>query len=623
MAGVMDQKLAHDFLLHERYRIEKALAFSADHGVYQAHDMKEDSKSWIVKEYIPPAPGKLSEEELKIRGAHLQETFETISQFDHPNLPKIPDFFEENGRHYLIMEPVDGLTLKAISDMSVDRVEETQILEWAHQISEALDYLHSRPKPLVHSLLDPEHIMVDSENRVKLVNLGLDGFFNPDKKADAFSTNIFDLVDDFYEMGKTFYFLYTRHEFNPQEIEINIPAASEKASKVVQRLLSDDPQRNYREAQELSRDLRNILKPPSAEPSSEVKKKFDFEEPFYFRFLPTKKNIDRAVNAILSQKIIYFVMEIVGIIAIITLLWMSRHPGWNYTKNSSIVICSCQNELWTINSEDRRLLERKKIDGLIKGIASSSDGSTVYLANFTMSEIMKMSTLHNEIGKGITADRNPSRIYVRGPYLFSVNEMTNNVAMISLLAKESITIIPTGLRPVDLAYSPGNGLLFISNSTGESVHIINPVTNVTKSVLTMEAGAGPLALTPDEKLVYIANTKYGALTVLDTKKLEVANEIQLPALKKASALRFSADGEKLFILDSESASLMILSIADDKVDSTIAVGKNPIDMTLDNKGKIWIANNGSHTISIVNPELRYLENTIAAGRKPEAIHFVP
>lgn len=620
----MDYKLIPDTVLVERYQIKKVLSDTSDHMVYLAKDVKITEKSWVLKEYAPPKDDKFNEEELKEREAQFHETLETIANFEHPGLPKILDFFPYARRHYVVMEHVEGITLQHILEMSVEPLKEAQILEWAIQIADVLSYLHTRPKPFVHTHLDQSHIMVDSSNRIRLLNLGLNRFFDPSQVPKAFSSSPYDVVDDFFELGKTMFYLFVKKEYNPGEIFVTIPGASEKVSKIIMRLLSDDPQRNYRDAQELSRDLNKILHPePAAEQAAEAKAAAPGRVPFYVYLLPTREKIDRIIYAILSQKLIYFALEILAIIAALFIVWLVRHPGWNYTKKIPVIICACKDELWTIDGKDKKLLDRSKIEGELRCIVEDQGNPRVFMSNVTHSSILVMNTLHNEIVRTIQVDTAPSKMIVSGQNIFCINEPTNNISLVDTKECAMTSIIPTGDRPVDMAFSTTGGMLYISDSGSKTLHVVNPITNLTKKMLTYESGTGPIALSADEKILYLSNTRPAGLTLVNPESLETIEEIVIPELTSPSYMRLSAEGDCLYILDRDAYTLFVYSLEDKKIVASMQVGKNPVDMTFDRDGKIWVANYGSHNISIVNAKLRYVEDTLDVGRNPWAIKFLP
>jgi serine/threonine protein kinase len=617
------QPLLPEMVLNKRYKITKQVSFVANRGIYLAKDIKITDKTWLIKEFIP-YEDKSSHEELVKREEQYYATLDVIVNFDHRSLPRILDFFKECNRHYLVTEPVEGLTLKALVEMTPEQLSEKQVLEWALQICDALAYLHSRPKPFVGSELDPAHIMVimgETTNQIRLVNIGLNRFFDPDQSAYAFSTSLIDIAEDFYQLGKTLYFLFTKKDYAAEPFFNTIPRVSEKTNKIIQRCLSDEPQRNYRDARDLVKDIEMILHPP-APAVVEEERKHD-KEPMFFNFLlPTKENIDKAVFAVLSQKVSTFFIEVFALIILLGLVYLYSKPGWNYTKVSSVILCACKGELFTFNSQTRRLLDKRNFEGTVAGMAINRAGDQIYMANSTNSTLIPLGVLHDQFGPPIRVDRDPSALIYVDPLIFLTGESTNNVSIVSPEQRKMLSVVPTGSKPRYITYSAQKGLVFVSDTGIESVHAFDPAKKKNRGIIRINGGAGPIALSPDEEVLFICGTKRDGLTLLNTGTLTVSQEIPNVGLRHPTCAKISPDRENLLILDGESHSLIVFSLKDRKVNSTIRVGKNPVDMTFDREGKIWVANFSSHNIAIVNLQINYVEPYITVGRNPTSILFV-
>ncbi|MGV8121917.1 MAG: protein kinase [Candidatus Xenobiia bacterium LiM19] len=626
--SMVHQPLLSDFTLHDRYKIKKTLFFQKNHGQYTAFDTKVTEKVWLVKEFFHDPSGELSDEEKEKREKGFCETLEVVMNFDHPSLPRILDFFQEADRHYVIVEMVEGMTLQRLCESSVELLSETQILEWAIQIAEALSYLHSRPKPLIYSFLDPAHIMVtigesESSNRIRLVNLGLNRFFDPQMPDYAFSTSLVDIAHDFYELGKTLFYLYTRKEFTPNAFFSSVPNASDAMGKIVARLLSDEPQRNYRDAKDLVRDLDRILHPP--------KKPAEDEESFFRKkkrpplqiLIPSKENLDRIIYAVLSQKLSHFVTEVVVLVVGLIVLWLFLHPGLNYTRSSPVVICACKDEMLTYNSQSQRLLERKTLDSMFSSMVPAENASRIYLSDYQKSVITIMETLHNQFTASIRVDRNPSRMVLSGGILYILNKPTNNISAVDPVKREMVGIFPTGNDPTDLVYLERSEKLYISNAGSDMLQILNPVKNKNEEDLKIPGGCSELALSPDQTRIYIANTKWDGITVFNPDAKSITEEIQNAGFKKISEMKFLKGEDELYMLDSEGFNLIVFDLKEKKAKSIIKVGKNPVDMAYDGKDRIWVVNKGSHNISVVNISIGYTEATISTGRSPSSILYIP
>jgi serine/threonine protein kinase len=208
-------------VLNERYRIVRVLGKGGMGAVYLVEDVKLYGKLWAVKELLE-------------RFVDVDERAESVAQFQqeakilvglrHPNLPQIVDAFEAKGRHYLVMEYVEGQTLEEMLKQSPDGVfTEARVLEWAAQICDVLNYLHSHKPPVIFRDLKPANIMITPEGRVKLIDFGVARLFDPSKGTDTLKMGTVGYAppeqyagqgqttprSDVYALGATLYELLT------------------------------------------------------------------------------------------------------------------------------------------------------------------------------------------------------------------------------------------------------------------------------------------------------------------------------------------------------------------------------------------------------------------------------
>src|SRR5690606_35264384 len=143
---------------------------------YMASDLLLEGRKTAIKEVgletFGPEGDPLTEQ------ARLQFYREasTLARLDHPNLPKVSDYFSHNGRDYLVMDFVPGRDLKEILDEARAQgrfLSEALVLGWAEQLGEALDYLHSQNPPVVHRDIKPANIKLTPSGQIKLVDFGL------------------------------------------------------------------------------------------------------------------------------------------------------------------------------------------------------------------------------------------------------------------------------------------------------------------------------------------------------------------------------------------------------------------------------------------------------------------
>lgn len=101
----------------------------------------------------------------------IRKEMELLKALKHPGLPDIYDYFEEDGHGFLVMEYVDGVTLKQYLEQS-GKPELLQALQWMREILDIFIYLHDQHPAVVYRDLKPENLMITGEGKIKLIDLG-------------------------------------------------------------------------------------------------------------------------------------------------------------------------------------------------------------------------------------------------------------------------------------------------------------------------------------------------------------------------------------------------------------------------------------------------------------------
>ena len=142
------------------YKILEKLGEGGMGVVYKAHDTKLDRP--VALKFLPH--GIMVREEDKAR--FLQEA-RAASAVMHPNVCVIHDIAEHEGQQFIVMEFVDGKTLRQI--IPVQKMQDA--ISYAIQIGEALQEAHS--KGVVHRDVKTDNIMVNTKNQIKVMDFGL------------------------------------------------------------------------------------------------------------------------------------------------------------------------------------------------------------------------------------------------------------------------------------------------------------------------------------------------------------------------------------------------------------------------------------------------------------------
>lgn len=173
----MQHILESGTILRNRYSIQELVGQGGMGAVYRANDLRLEGRVCALKEILPAlSEASATREELEQLAEQFRVEASTLARLDHPNLPKVSDYFSIEGREYLVMDFVEGKDLQEILQETQRRNEllhEVQVLAWATQLLDALEYMHSQDPPVVHRDIKPSNIKVTPRGAVKLVDFGL------------------------------------------------------------------------------------------------------------------------------------------------------------------------------------------------------------------------------------------------------------------------------------------------------------------------------------------------------------------------------------------------------------------------------------------------------------------
>jgi len=248
-------------VLRGRYKVQRIIGQGGSGSIYLADDLRLSGRQCALKEVEHNQ--SLNEDLIKeARDQFLREAT-VLARLDHPNLPKVSDFFSIQIRDYLVMDFVPGKDLRTLlleAKQSGKFLSEIEVLNWMGQLSDALIYLHEQDTPILHRDIKPSNLKLTPSGLLKLVDFGLvkvavpgevtitivqgqgTALYTPLEQYGG-DTGHTDVRSDIYAMGATMYHLLTntppidaRQRFlspesfvSPRKINSEISNRTEKA----------------------------------------------------------------------------------------------------------------------------------------------------------------------------------------------------------------------------------------------------------------------------------------------------------------------------------------------------------------------------------------------------------
>lgn len=260
-------------IIDGKYEVLREVGRGGMSVVYLAMD-KRLNKQWAIKEFRKDKDDVSKQVALKA----LLDEANLMKKLDHPTLPRIVDIIDNHQTVYVIMDYIEGESLNKVLDAYGAQPQEA-VIEWAKQLSEVLDYLHTQNPPVIYRDMKPANIMLKPDGTVRLIDFGIAREYKEGKDGDteAIGTRGYaapeqfggkgqtDARTDIYSLGVTLYHLVTGK--NPAEPPYEIypirhwnSSFSSGFEWLIQKCTQLNPNDRYQSCAEVTYVLENLEK---------------------------------------------------------------------------------------------------------------------------------------------------------------------------------------------------------------------------------------------------------------------------------------------------------------------------------------------------------------------------
>jgi YVTN family beta-propeller protein len=200
----------------------------------------------------------------------------------------------------------------------------------------------------------------------------------------------------------------------------------------------------------------------------------------------------------------------------------------------------------------------------------------------------------------------------------------NTVTILDTATNAIVDAITVGNAPEGLAVSPDGKRVYVANSLSNSVSVID---TATKSVVgTVAVGVGPSSLTvsPDGKRVYVPNWYNNTVSVIDTMTNTIIGTI--PVGKAPNALAITPNGNRLYVSNFYNDNISVIDTQSNSVVETVNLDSPSYlyDMAMTPDGKrIYATIFNKNTVLVIDTMTNTVVNTVAVGLEPDGVTVSP
>jgi hypothetical protein len=155
--------LSPETILQGRYRIIRQLGQGGMGAVYEAVDERLDT-TVALKETL------FTDEKLR---KQFEREARLLARLHHQALPRVSDHFSEGDGQFLVMQYVAGDDLAAMLVQRNGSFPQEEVLRWADQLCDALDYLHTQDPEIIHRDIKPQNLKLTTRGQIVLLDFGL------------------------------------------------------------------------------------------------------------------------------------------------------------------------------------------------------------------------------------------------------------------------------------------------------------------------------------------------------------------------------------------------------------------------------------------------------------------
>jgi YVTN family beta-propeller protein len=328
-------------------------------------------------------------------------------------------------------------------------------------------------------------------------------------------------------------------------------------------------------------------------------------------------------------------------------------PGYSvYVSNER------SGDLTVINGGDFRVAATIAVGKRPRGIHSSPDGKTVYVAlsgtpiegppqldshgnpvfankqggdeddadaDKSADGIGVVDAATRKLRRKLNAGSDPEEFDLSkdGKRIYISNEDTKTASVINIVTGKLEHIIPVGQEPEGVTTTPDGKQFYVTCEAGGDIYAIDTRDFTVAAHFKVNGRPRSVAFLTTAAIGFIPSESAGELNVVDTTRINVLKTITLPAGSRPMRVRVAPDEKQLFVSNGRAGTVAVFDAHSYELLETIKVGPRPWGIGISPDGKFLFAANGySNDVSVVDLEAHREVARVKAGSSPWGIAIV-
>ena len=244
-------------------------------------------------------------------------------------------------------------------------------------------------------------------------------------------------------------------------------------------------------------------------------------------------------------------------------------------------------------------------------ITSSSQGNYVYIVDTGINVVTGTAQV-SDGPWGIAVSPNGHTVYITA-------RDSDQLHVLDVLSMTIIARIPVGDSPLGVAVNPSGNKAYVANSLSQTISVIDTETYTVTATIPLTARPEGLIVNQTGDRLYITHPNDNILSIVNTNAFTSTQSIPLAGMQPIG-LTLHPDGSRLYTADYGSDTVSVIDTTLNQVTTTITVGSGPANLTiLPNGTEIFVSNRSSGNVMIIDTASNVVTATIQLGSQPSDI----